>query len=101
MSPRRLAHLGLGHVAQREKRPRKLFLRQPEEKIRLVLGQISRSLQDPALTRWIKLVHRVVAGRNPLSSDAARRLEQLIELDVVVAQRAGNRRASRQILIDK
>ena len=42
-----------------------------------------------------------MAGGDALRADAARRLQQLVELDVVVAERAGNRRAPREILIDK
>ena len=101
MLPRRLAHLRLGHAAQRKQRPRQLLLRQPEEKVRLVLGQVRRPLQNPAPALLVVLVHRVVAGGDALRADAARRLQQLIELEMVVAERAGNRRAPGQVLIDK
>jgi len=80
---------------------RQLLLREAEEKIRLVLGQILGPLQNPAPAPLVVLVHRVVAGGDALRANAARRLQQLIELQMVVAERAGNRRAPGQILVDK
>ena len=82
-------------LPQRKQRVRQLLLRKPEEKIRLVLGQIRRPLQNPAPALRVVFVHRVVAGGDALRADAARRLQQLVELEMVVAERAGNRRASR------
>src|ERR1700751_3904612 len=48
-----LSHLGLAVTAQRKQRPRKLFLRESEEEIGLILRQISRSLKDPPIPRRI------------------------------------------------
>ena len=51
--------------------------------------------------RGIVLVDRVVAGGDAAGADGARGLQQLIELEMVVAERAGNRRAPGEILADE
>jgi hypothetical protein len=42
-----------------------------------------------------------VAGGDAAGADGARGLEQLVELEVVVAERAGNRRAAGEVLVDE
>jgi hypothetical protein len=86
---------------ERKERVRQLLLRQAEEKVGLILGQIGGALENPALARGIELVHRIVAGGDAARADALRGLQKLVELQVVVAERAGNRRAPGQVLGDK
>jgi hypothetical protein len=59
------------------------------------------ALENPAAARRVVLVDGVVAGGDALGADGAGGLEQSIELEVVVAERAGNGRAAVQILVDK
>ena len=87
--------------AQRKERVRQLLLGQAEEKVGLVLGQIGGALENPAAARRVELVHGVVAGGDAVGADGACGLEQLVELEMVVAERTGNGRASGQILGDK
>ena len=65
---RHFAHLGLGHVAEREEGVRELRLREAEEEVGLVLGEVGGALEDPALAHGIVFVDGVVAG-----GDASRR----------------------------
>src|ERR1700683_4608924 len=88
-------------MTQRKQRMCQLLLREAKEKIGLVLGQIRRALENPSPARGIEFVDGVVAGGDVFGADAASRREQLVELEMVVAKRAGNRRASGQLLIDK
>ena len=79
----------------------KLLLRQAEEEVGLILGQIGGALENPALASGVELVHRIVAGGDAAGADALRGLEELVELEVVVAERAGNGRAPGKVLGDK
>ncbi len=88
-------------LSQRKQRVRQLRLRQAEEEVGLVLGEIRRPLQNPALARGVILVDRVVSGGNRIRADGSRRLQQLVELQMVVAERAGNRRAPGEVLRHK
>ena len=95
------ADLGLGQAAQRKERARQLLLREAEEEVGLVLGEICGPLENPAPARGVELVDRVVAGGDAAGADGAGGEEQLVELEVVVAERAGNRRAAGQVFIDE
>jgi hypothetical protein len=96
-----LAHLGLGQATEREERARQLLLGEAEEEIGLILGQVGGALENPAPTPRVAcsivLVDRVVAGGDAAGADRARGLEQLVELQVVVAERAGDGRAPGQV----
>ena len=70
-----LTHLRLGHSPQRKVRVGKLLLRQAEEKIRLVLGKISGSLQNPTAPLLVELIHRVMPSGNALCANAPRCLQ--------------------------
>jgi len=94
-------HLGLGHAAQREERVRKLLLGEAEEKVGLVLGEVCRALEDPAPARGVVLVHGVVAGGDAAGADGARSLKQLVELEVVIAERARDGRTPSQVFADE
>jgi len=78
-----------------------LLLRQAKEKVGLILGQIGGALENPAAACGVVLVDRIVAGGDAISADGARGLEQLVELEVVVAERTGNGRAPGEVLGDK
>ena len=80
---------------------RKLLLRQAEEEVSLILARIRGPLQEPASAGLVVLIARVVAGRDQLRADLPRGQQQLIELEMVVAQAAGNRRAPGQVLGDE
>src|SRR5579872_5913559 len=56
------AHLRLRHVAKRKKRAAELLLRETEEEIALVLGQIMTAQQQPASALFGVLDACVVAG---------------------------------------
>ena len=47
------------------------------------------------------MVARVVAGRDALGADLACGEEELVELEVVIAERTGDRRAAREIVGDE
>ena len=80
---------------------RQLFLGQAEEKIGLVLAGIRRPLQDPARSLRIVLIASVVAGSNLLRPNLPGGQQQLVELQVVVAQAAGNGRAPGEVFVDE
>src|SRR5579862_5442599 len=101
MLARLLAHFGLGHAAQREQRAAELVLSQPKQEVGLVLGEIGRTLQQPASAGVIVLDPSIVPGRQQVGPDLARRDEELVKLQVIVAETAWNRRAARKILLDE
>ena len=93
-SARDFAHFLLGQLAERKFRARKLLLRESEEKIRLILGFVDGAKQFVASRSRIVAHARVVPGGDALGADLPRGRQQLIELHVVVAERARNRRAA-------
>ncbi len=101
MLARDLAHLRLGHAAQRKLRTRQLLLGEAKEKIRLVLGQVGRALENPAAAAWVVFVDGVMTGGDAIGADRSGGLQQLVELEMVVAKRAGNRRSPGQVLAHK
>src|SRR5262249_44737386 len=94
-----LPHLGLGHVAQGKARAAELLLGKTEEEISLVLGQVGGATQEPAIALGIEFAAGVVPGGQQIGADLARRDQQLIEFEMVVAQAARNRRATGEILL--
>src|SRR5438034_1480752 len=94
-----LAHFGLRHTAKRKQRAAELLLRQAKKEIRLVLRAIGWALQQPSPARLIKLHTRIVSCRDCIGPNLLRHREQLIELQMIVAETARNRRASREILL--
>jgi hypothetical protein len=78
-----------------------LGLGQAEKEVGLVLGQVRRALQNPALANRIVLVYRVVAGGDTAGANAAGGLEQLVKLEVVVAERTRDRSSASQIFLDE
>ena len=96
-----VADLGLGEMAERKKRTRELWLGEAEEEVGLVLCSISRPLQDPPPAAGVVFIDGVVAGGDTAGADAAGGLNEGIELEVVVAERAGDGRAAMEILVDE
>src|SRR5581483_2608836 len=84
---------------QRKQGAAELLLGQPEEKICLILGKIGRPLHQPATTLVIVLDTRVMAGGEQIGANLASRDQQLVELQVVVAKAARNRRAAGEIFL--
>src|ERR1017187_1375958 len=99
--PRNFTNLSLGEPPQRKERVRQLFLRQTKQKISLILGEVRWALENPAAPLGVKLVDRVVSRSNAARANAPRRLQKLVELEMVVAQRARNRRPPGKVLIHK
>ena len=95
------ADFGLGEAAKREEGVSELLLGEAEEEVSLVLGEIGRTLEDPAAALRVELVDGVVASGDAVGADGARGLEELIELEVIVAKRAGNGRAAGEVLADE
>src|SRR6202042_1895762 len=81
-----LAHLRLGVSAQRKIGARQLLLLQAEQKIGLVLGVVRAPAHLIAAARVVKTDARVVAGSDTRSADAGGQIQELIELDEVVAR---------------
>src|SRR5258707_1065947 len=96
---REFAHLRLIHLAQRKARAAELLLRETKKKICLVLGGIGGAAQQPAIALGIKLAARVVSRSKEVGANLPRGDQQLIELQVIVAKAARNRRASGEILL--
>ena len=91
----------LVQVAQREEGVGELLLGEAEEEPGLVLGAVGGALEDPAAARGVVLVAGVVAGGDALGADLAGGAQKLVELEVVVAERAGNRRAPGEVVVDE
>ncbi len=65
------------------------------------MAGVGGALEDPAVALGVVLVAGVVAGGDAVGADLAGGDEQLVELQVVVAERAGDGRASGEILVDE
>src|SRR5690349_20698658 len=76
---RLFADLWLTLFAERKQRAAQLLLRESEKEIRLVLGKIGRSLQDPALPALVILIARVVTGGDLVRADLPGHGDQLVE----------------------
>src|ERR1700684_1358071 len=91
--------LRLGHVAKRKHRAAELILRQAEQEISLVFTCVGGTLEEPAAPGFIKGHARVVTGGNTLSPNLLSHNEQLIKLQVIVAETAGDGRPTRNVLL--
>ncbi len=98
---RQLAHLRLGVSAQRKIRARQLMLLQAEEKIGLILGVVRAPAHLIAPAPVVKADARVVTGGDVRRAHALGHIQELIELDEIVAERARNGRAAGQIIVDE
>jgi hypothetical protein len=79
---------GLLHVAKGEEGAAKLFLCQAEEEVGLVFRLVGGAGEDPALAGLVEAVAGVVAGGDAVGADLAGREEELVELEVIVAEGA-------------
>src|SRR5947209_1904666 len=96
-----LTHLWLGHVSERKAGAAELLLGETKQEIGLILGGIGSPLQQPAIALTVKLTTRIVPGGQQICPNLARRHQQLIELQVIVAEAAWNGRASGKIFLHK
>ena len=96
---RQLAHLGLGHTAQGKESPAELLLGKSKEKICLILGAIGRTLEQPTARASIEFDEGIMAGSESVRANLLGNNEQLIKLQVIVAEAARNRRAPGKILL--
>src|SRR5579872_5728868 len=95
-----LAHFGLIQLADRKQRAGQLRLRQAEEEVGLILACVHAFAQLIA-SGGVARNAGVVSGRNLRGANRIGHLQKLIELDEVVAKRAGDGRAPGQILADE
>ena len=65
------------------------------------MRQVRRPLQDPPVAHRVVLIARIVACGDAVCANLPRAHQKLIELQMVVAKRAGNWRPSGKILRDK
>src|SRR6266566_5438682 len=101
MLPGQFAHLWFIHIAQRETRATELLLGKTKEKVRLVLGAVSSAAQQPAVALRVKLATGVVSRSQQVCSDLAGSEQQLVKLQMVVAQAARDGSASGKIFLHK
>ena len=80
---------------------RELLLREAEEEVGLVLGLVGGAGEDPAAAGLVVMVAGVVAGGDAVGADLAGGGEELVELEVVVAEGAGDGRAAGEVLVDE
>ena len=92
---------GLLHLAEREEGVGELVLGQAEEEVGLVLGAVGGAAEDPAVADGIEVVAGVVAGGDLGGADLAGGEEELVELEVVVAEGAGDGGAAGEVLGDE
>jgi len=94
-----LAHLGLGHSAERKQGAAQLLLREAKEKIRLIfdLSVGASTASDYAVGR--SRPARSASG-NVVGANLPRHNQKLVKLQVIVAETARNGRAAGKILLD-
>src|ERR1700683_4190093 len=94
---RDVADFALGKLPERKIGARKLFLGETEKKIGLVLGFVDGAQEFVTSGGGIVTDARVVSGGDAFGANLASGDEQLIELHVIVAERAWNRSATFKI----
>src|SRR5260370_41886311 len=94
----KVTNLRLSHVPQGEHRPTELLLREPEKKIRLVLGMIRRTLEQPTAATVVELHAGIGPSRDRFRAELLCHSEELIKLQMIVAENARDRRAPGIIL---
>ncbi len=92
---------GLLHFAEREQGARELGLGEAEEEVGLVLGAVGGAGENPSVSFCGEVVAGVVAGGDEFGTDLAGGEEELVELEVIVAEGAGNGRAAGEVLGDE
>src|SRR5579883_557949 len=98
---RELADLRFFESAERKQGSRELRLCQSEKKVGLILCSIGAAAHFPTPAVRVPCDLRVMARCNAGRADAVGHFQELIELDEVIAQRAGDGRASGKVLVDE
>ena len=88
-------------MPERKLRTGQLLLCQAEKEVRLILARISAPHQLVTARAVVEVNPRIMSGCDLFRADARRHVEKLIELDVVVAERARDRCPAGKILIDE
>lgn len=96
---RHLAHVALEQFAQREFGRAQLGLAKLVQEIALVLAAVARAQQAEAAAGLVD--PRVVAGGDVVGTQFARGVEEILELDLAVAQHVGIGRAAGRVLGDE
>ena len=78
-----------------------MVLREAEEEVGLVLRLVGGAGEDPAPASFVVVVAGVVAGGDAVGADLAGGGEERVELEVVVAEGAGDGGASGEVLVDE
>ena len=94
---RQLARLRLGQVAERKTYILELLAGGGEQEIALVAILIARAMQRAAAGNGAR--GDIMSGRHHLGAEFARGVEQIVELDRLVAFDAGHRRLARDIAV--
>src|SRR5262249_45786227 len=100
-APRDFANFRLRQFAQREYGLRQLVLIEAEQEVGLILFPILSSQQEPAAQCLVELHARVMAGSHAIGSDPRGVFDEVMKLDVVVAQNARTRRFAPEIRVDE
>src|SRR5271165_728085 len=100
-SPGLFTHRGLMHVTQRKQGSAQLLLCQTKQKIGLVLRQIGRTSENPSSGAVVVFVAGIVSGGQQVGANLPGSHEQLIELQMIVAEAARNRCSSRQVVLNE
>ena len=88
------ADFGFPQLSEREKRVRKLKLRERIEHIALILCFVNTLFKKKATAAFVKFINCVMPGCNIVMLKLQRPFEQLIKLEVAVAVNAGVRRCA-------
>src|SRR5438445_3312157 len=98
---RQLAHLLLAQMTESKPGLAELVLSEAKEEITLIAGMVHAAQQTPALAGRVELNSRIVPSSDGICAHLARRRQQLIKLQVIVAQSTRNWRVTGQIRINK
>src|ERR1019366_9234234 len=98
---RDVAHFGLMQFAERKQSARQLRLGQAEEEVGLIFGLIHGAQQLIAPAGGVEADARVMGGGHVVRAHGIGHLQEAFELDVVIAEGAGDGGASGEILLDE
>ena len=101
MLAREFADFRLGHPAEREHGAAELFLRESEQEVGLILGVVDGTLEEPAPRGFVEYHLCVVSGSDTVSANLPGYNKKLVKLQVIVAETAGDGRASGKVLVDE
>ena len=89
------------HSAKWKKGAGELGLGETEEKVGLVLGAVGRAGENPAAAGLVVVVASVMAGGDAIGADLAGGEKKLIELEMIVAEGAGDGGAAGEVFGDE